>query len=36
VLAACWNEVHSAKHVVAEVHGTTLEDLSVTLVDAHE
>jgi len=36
VLAASWNEVHGAKHVVAEVHGNTLEDLSVTLVDAHE
>jgi hypothetical protein len=36
VLAATWNEVHGAKHVAAEVHGTTLEDLSVTLVDAHE
>jgi hypothetical protein len=36
VLAAAWNEVHGAKHVVAEVHGTTLEDLVVTLVNAHE
>lgn len=36
VIAAAWNEVHGPKHVVAEVHGTTLEDLAVTLVNAHE
>jgi hypothetical protein len=36
VIASAWNEVHGPNHVVAEVHGTTLEDLSVTLVDAHE
>lgn len=36
VVAAAWTEVHGAKHVVAEVHGTTLEDLAVTLVNAHE
>lgn len=36
VIAAAWNEVHGAKHVVAEVHGTVLDDLAVTLVDAHE
>jgi len=36
VIAAAWNEVHGPRHVVAEVHGTTLEDLAVTLVNAHE
>ena len=36
VVAAAWNEVHGTKHMVAEVHGTTLEDLAVTLVDSHE
>jgi len=36
VIAAAWNEVHGAKHVVAEVHGTILDDLAVTLVNAHE
>jgi hypothetical protein len=36
VIAAAWNEVHGPKHVVAEVHGTTLDDLAVTLVNAHE
>jgi hypothetical protein len=36
VIAAVWNEVHGAKHAVAEVHGTTLQDLAVTLVDSHE
>jgi len=36
VIAAAWNAVHGDRHVVAEVHGTTLEDLAVTLVDSHE
>lgn len=36
LLATAWNEVHARKGVVAEVHGATLEDLAVTLVNGHE
>lgn len=36
LVAAAWNEVHGRKGVVAEVHGATLEDLAVTLVNGHE
>ena len=36
LVAAAWTEVHIRKGVTAEVHGTTLEDLSVTLVNLHE
>ena len=36
LVAAAWNEVHGDKGVVAEVHGETLEDLAVTLVNGHE
>jgi hypothetical protein len=36
LLAAAWNEVHLRRGATAEVHGTTLEDLSVTLVNLHE
>lgn len=36
LVAAAWNEVHQRKGVVAEVHGETLEDLAVTLVNGHE
>jgi hypothetical protein len=36
LVAAAWNEVHGRKGVVAEVHGETLEDLYVTLVNGHE
>lgn len=36
VLAAAWNEVYGRRGLVAEVHGETLEDLAVTLVNGHE
>lgn len=36
LLADVWSEVHGRRGVTAEVHGTTLEDLSVTLVNLHE
>lgn len=36
LLAAAWNEVHIRRGANAEVHGTTVEDLSVTLVNLHE
>jgi len=36
LLAAAWNEVYGRKGLVAEVHGATLEDLAVTLVNGHE
>ena len=36
LLAAAWNEVYGRKGLVAEVHGETLEDLAVTLVNGHE
>lgn len=36
LLANAWNEVHGRKGVVAEVHGETLADLVVTLVNGHE
>jgi hypothetical protein len=36
LVASAWTEVHIRKGVTAEVHGTTLEDLSVTLVNLHE
>ncbi len=36
LVAAAWDEVHGRKGVVAEVHGETLEDLSVTLINQHE
>ena len=36
LVANAWNEVHGAKGLVAEVHGATLQDLSVTLVSGHE
>ena len=36
LIAAAWNEVHAHEGVTAEVHGETLEDLVVTLVNGHE
>ena len=36
LLANAWNEVHGDKGLVAEVHGATLDDLFVTLVNGHE
>jgi hypothetical protein len=36
LLAAVWTEVHIRRGVTAEVHGTTANDLSVTLVNLHE
>jgi hypothetical protein len=36
LLGAAWNEVYGRKGLVAEVHGETLEDLAVTLVNGHE
>jgi hypothetical protein len=36
MIAAAWNEVHAHEGVTAEVHGETLEDLIVTLVNGHE
>ncbi len=36
LLANAWNEVHGRKGVVAEIHGETLGDLVVTLVNGHE
>jgi hypothetical protein len=36
LVADAWNEVHIRRGVTAEVHGSTLEDLAVTLVNLHE
>ena len=36
LIAAAWNEVHGREGLVAEVHGSTLDDLLVTLVNLHE
>jgi hypothetical protein len=36
LVASAWNEVHIRRGVTAEVHGTTLADLAVTLVNLHE
>jgi hypothetical protein len=36
LVANAWNEVHGDKGLVAEVHGTSLGDLVVTLVNGHE
>jgi hypothetical protein len=36
LIAAAWNEVHAHEGVTAEIHGTTLDDLVVTLVNGHE
>jgi hypothetical protein len=36
LVATAWNEVHAHEGVTAEIHGTTLEDLVVTLVNGHE
>ncbi len=33
LIASAWSEAHAAKGVVGEVHGTTLDDLAVTLVN---
>jgi hypothetical protein len=34
--ANAWSEVNGRKGPVTEVHGTTLEDMAVTLVNGHE
>lgn len=36
LIAAAWNEVHAHEGVTSEVHGETLADLVVTLVNGHE
>jgi hypothetical protein len=36
LVAAAWNEVHAHEGVTAEIHGSTLADLIVTLVNGHE
>ena len=36
LIAAAWNELHGDEGVTAEVHGETLGDLVVTLVNGHE
>lgn len=36
LVAAAWNEVHAHEGVTAEIHGTTIDDLVVTLVNGHE
>lgn len=36
LIAAAWNALHADEGVTAEVHGETLENLVVTLVNGHE
>lgn len=36
LIAAAWNEVHAHEGVTAEIHGESLTDLVVTLVNGHE